>query len=226
MPGITAKERQKISHELKNLGFGGIDDPNLFAQIATLYPSHDTFRGLLLSTAPDQRRIAYEALRPHLMFTPKPLDVYEMEIKQRAEREQWDVWDGSPYPKPFKVPEISLDDLAQDAIRQNLHEKEKGLHLTCGKCTAGEVFRATNRKDAERDSHRAGWRSDGQKNWCPKCVPSRCTMSLQCVKCEQVQRIRAWDPQDGYASARLRGWVIADDATCPECAVKKIVLLQ
>jgi hypothetical protein len=224
MPGITFKERQKINHQIKKMGFGGLDDPNIFAQIATLYRTHETFRGLLMSTAPDQRRIAYESLRPHLMFTPKPLDVYESEIKQKAEREQWDVWDGSAYPKSFKVPEISLDELAQDAIRQNLHEKQGGLILTCAKCTVQGYFQAKKRKEAERDSYKAGWRSDGEKNWCPEHVPARCTMTLQCGKCEIVQRIRAWDPQDGYASARLRGWVIVDDATCPECAVKKLIL--
>src|ERR1700719_3754797 len=110
MPPISSKERQKINHELKRVGFGGLDDPTIFAQIATLYRTHDAFRGLLMSTHPEQRRIAYDSLRPHLSFVPKPLDVYERETKERAEREQWDVYDGTAYPKPFQVGEIETDE--------------------------------------------------------------------------------------------------------------------
>ena len=60
MPPITQVQRSKVNHELKRLGFTGINDPNLFAQIGTLYTTHDSFRGLLMSTAQDQRHIAYE----------------------------------------------------------------------------------------------------------------------------------------------------------------------
>src|SRR5467141_1987362 len=131
MSAVTLKDRQRINHELKTLGFGGLEDSNLYAQIATLYTTHDSFRGLLLSTAPDQRRIAYEALRPHLCFVAKPLDVYEREIKERAEREQWDVWNGTPYPTKFKPGEIESDEYrlqraASEAIEQLAHEKAKG----------------------------------------------------------------------------------------------------
>lgn len=66
MRPISIQQRQKINHKLKSLGFGGLDDPNVFSQIATLYRTHDAFRGLLMSTHPEQRYIAYEALRPHL----------------------------------------------------------------------------------------------------------------------------------------------------------------
>jgi hypothetical protein len=220
----TNLDRNRVNHELKKLGLGGFEDPNLLAQIAFFIRSHDQFRGLLMAVTADKRKVAYEALRSHLRFTPKPLDVYEMELKQKAEREQWDVFDGSPYPKLFKVPEISLDRLAQDAIAQNFHEKHGGLSLTCAKCTTVEIFRANDRKQAEKESHRAGWRSDGEKNWCPKCVPGRCTMTIACCVCEKEEKIRAWDPQDGYAAARLQGWVIEDAATCSACAVKKLVL--
>ncbi len=223
MPALKPKERIKISHRLKQVGFGGIDDPNLFAQIATLYKNHNSFRGLLMSTAPDQRRIAYECLRGHLSFTPKPLDVYEREIKEKAEREQWDTWDGTAYPKHFKKP--TLSELAEKAIKENVFEAKGGLEVVCSHCLTTKVFRGRNRKEAERDFHSDGWRTDGRKDYCPEHIPSRLTMTLRCSgeNCEVEQQIRAWDEQDGYTKARLSGWVIEDAAMCPECSAKKLI---
>lgn len=233
MLGITAQERQRINHELKKVGFGGLEDPTIFAQIATLYRTHDAFRGLLMSTAPDQRRIAYESLRPHLCFAPKPLDVYEMETKLRAEREQWDVYDGTAYPKPFQPGEVESDEyklqkLAAEAIEQQKHEQAKGvLELVCIKCTVLGSFPAKTRKEALKDGQAAGWRwaerNGTLKTYCPKHVPGRATMTLTCSKCEIKQRIRVWDEQDGYRDARRLGWEIADDSTCPECS-RRIIL--
>ena len=155
MPAITPLERRKVNHELKKLGFGGIDDRNLFAQIATLYETHEKFRGLLMSTAPDQRRIAYESLKPHLSFEPKSLQDYEVEVKQRAEREQWDVWDGTAFPKPFKVPEITLNERAEKAIERG--SASGFLTLACPRCTFEEQFPGTTRADAAIKARKAGW---------------------------------------------------------------------
>ena len=231
MPPVSFLERRKIGHELKRMGFGALDDANLCAQIATLYKTHDSFRGLLMSTMPDQRRIAYEALKSHLCFVAKPLDQYEREIHEKAEREQWDIIDpGNPHlPRPFKVSEVEseeyrLNRLAQEAIAQNEHEKHGGLQMVCAKCTVAELFRAKTRKDAEKDATIAGWRSDGRKNWCPKHVPSRCTMTIACSECPREEKIRCWAPEDGYVKARLSGWVIETAAKCPKCSAPKIVL--
>jgi len=236
MSAVPLKERQRINHQLKKLGFGGLEDRNLYAQIATLYRNHDSFRGLLMSTAPDQRRIAYEALRPHLMFVAKPLDVYEREIHEKAEREQWDIWNGTAYPDKFKVGEIESEEyklsrLAAEAIEQSEHEKAKGiLSLVCTKCTVLRQFPAPNRKGAFKAAHDAGWRWDERngtnRTYCPEHVPGRATMKLECAKddCGKVVRLRVWDQQDGYAMARRLGWEIGDAAVCPRCSVKRIVL--
>ena len=112
MPPITQVQRSKVNHELKRLGFAGINDPNLFAQIGTLYTTHDSFRGLLMSTAQDQRRVAYDAIKPHLCFVAKSLDTSEREIHEKAEREQWDVIDpNNPhFPRAFKVSEVKTEE--------------------------------------------------------------------------------------------------------------------
>jgi len=240
---ITQLDRQKINHELKRLGFGGLDDRNLYSQIATLYTTHQAFRGLLMSTAPDQRRVAYEALRPHLCFAAKPLDVYEMEIKQRAEREQWDVYNReSHYTEPFKVGEVESDEyrlnrLAQEAIEQQAHAKAGGvLELVCTKCTYAHQFPGKTKKDAQKTAQSAGWRWAERngviKIYCPKDVPGRATMTLECGECPRKARIRVWDEQDGYRDARLLGWEVGgatdvQTTKCPTCAAKtKIQLVQ
>lgn len=234
MSAITLKERQQINHKLKKVGFGGLDDPNLFQQIATLYTTHDSFRGLLMSTVPDQRRIAYESIRPHLCFVAKPLDVYEREIKEKAEREQWDVWNGAAYPDKFRVGEIEtaeyrLQRQAQEALEQNAHEKAGGyLELVCRRCTLQKFFPAKNRKAACKDAYDAGWRWDERngtkRTYCPGHVPGRCAMAIECAKCERVSRFRVWDEQDGYKMARLAGWVIEEDCKCPQCSAPKVII--
>ena len=234
---ISLDQHQKINHNLKKLGFGGIDDANLFAQIATLYRTHDSFRGLLMSTKPAERNIAYNALRPHLCFTPKPLDVYEREIHEKAEREQWDVIhkDNPHWPQPFKVGEVESDEYklekaAQEAIEATEHEKAKGLvSLVCTHCTVEGRFPAQTKKLALKKAHEDGWRWDERngitKTYCPSHVPGRATMTLECSECHLTQRHRVWDQQDGYAKARLAGWEISEAAKCPKC-VAKLVLVQ
>lgn len=244
MPPISFKERQQVNHKLKQLGFGGLDDANILSQIATLYTTHDAFRGLLMSTAPDQRRIAYEALKPHLCFVPKPLDVYEMEAKQKYEREQWDTIDpdNPHFPKAFRPGEVETEEyriqrLASEAIAQNAHEKHGGLELVCTKCTVAQLFRAKTRKDAEQDARSAGWRwaerNGVMKTYCPKHVPGRATMTLTCSNvlnefseevCGRSVKLHVWDQQDGYAAARLAGWTIEDVTKCPRCSVKLVTL--
>jgi hypothetical protein len=234
---ITLNERTRINHELKKLGFGGLNDANTIQQIATLYRTHDSFRGLLMSTAPDQRNIAYNALRPHLCFVPKPLDVYEREIHEKAEREQWDVIhkDNPHWPQPFKVGEVETDEYrlekaAQEAIEAKEHEKAKGVvSLICTRCTVEGRFPAQTKKLALKKAHEDGWRwaekNGVQKTYCPSHVPGRATMTLECSGCHLTQRHRVWDEQDGYRMARLAGWKISEAAKCPMC-VAKLVLVQ
>lgn len=230
MAFTSLEDRRKINHQLKTIGFGGLEDPNLIQQLAFVIEGHDHFRNILKVVQPLQRQIAYNTLRPHLTFAAKPLDVYIAEMGRIAEQEQLPIWDGETYyPKEMKVSDIKLEGLAQEAIQQTEHEKAKGkLELVCTKCTVAEYFPAKLRKQAYDAAHRAGWRwaerNGSMKIFCPKDVPGRLTMTLTCSKCEIVQRVRAWDEQDGYSNARLRGWVIGDDSTCPECAVKKLIV--
>lgn len=221
---MALTDRKRVDHELKRLGFGGLDDPNLIPQIAFFIKNHEQFMKQLHSVKPPERRHAYNALRPHLRFPAKPLDVYEAEMKDFADRQQLPIFDGSVYGKPYKTAEVRLREVAEEALAQNHHEKHGGLTVACSKCKVAQIFRAKTHKEAERAAHEAGWRSDGQKAYCPEHVPSRCTMSLECKDCERLYRLRCWDPQDGYAKARLAGWVIENAATCPRCAAKPVLV--
>jgi hypothetical protein len=222
---MSKDDRSAVDREFRRLGFGGLDDPNLIPQIAFFIRNHDHFRSQLFSVLPEKRREAYNALRPHLRFTPKPLDVYEAEMKEYAERMQLPGFNPATGELvPFKAGSVDLDLIATEAIKQNKHEKDGGLQLTCKHCLTVEVFRAKIRKMAEKDAQAAGWRSAGDSSWCPKHVPTRVTMRLLCSNCSSEEKLRAWDEQDGYAKARLMGWKIGDTAECRDCSAKALVL--
>lgn len=227
----TVRDRIRVNHELKKLGLGGLEDPTLVKQIAFCIRTHEAFRAVLMGCTAENRAKAYHSLAPNLVhFKPKPLDVYERETHDRAEREQWDIWDGTAYPKPFKVGEVLTDEYklarqAEDAIDDIDHEKHKGvLEMVCIRCTVAECFRAEKRRDATKHAYDAGWRTEERngvkKSYCPKHVPGRAWMKLLCANCYKEERIRVWDEQDGYRDARRLGWVIHDVAHCPTCAAQ------
>jgi hypothetical protein len=175
----SASEQRKVDRELRKLGFGGLDDPNLIPQIAFFIKNHEQFRNQLFSVDPEQRRNAYMALRPHLRFPAKPLDVYELEMKEMAERQQLPVENGTPYPTPYKPGEVGhkpkLEVVASKAIGQDeKRRKAKGtVFLVCQRCTRGEAFVGENRKAANRDAFEAGWRMNGKNPICPHCLAGR-----------------------------------------------------
>jgi DNA-directed RNA polymerase subunit RPC12/RpoP len=49
-------------------------------------------------------------------------------------------------------------------------------------------------------------------------------MSLICLECDKTETLRAWDQQDGFAKARIAGWTIGDEAMCPQCSTKLILV--
>ena len=230
-------DRKLIHNQLRRIGFGGFDDTNLIAQMAFCIEGHDHFRNVLTPINPLQRSIAYHALAPHLTFAPKPLDVYEAEMRQIAEQQQLPTWnDKTKMPEAYRVPEISLDGLATEAIAQRKHEDGGGvLTMICANCTVAGNFSAKRRKDAYAEAHNLGWRwamrNGTEKCFCPRHVPGRLTMTLTCSNEDcphggngkpKVEQVRAWDEQDGYTAARLRGWHIGDMARCPKCSLKEL----
>ena len=74
-----------------------------------------------------------------------------------------------PKPKPFKVPEVNLNGVAENAISNELDSaKAKGhLELVCPRCTFAEMFSGETRLDAHIKARKAGWTLDGIL--CPSC---------------------------------------------------------
>jgi len=61
------------------------------AALAKTIRDHKHFETQLTSTDAESRQMLYDALRPHLRFEAKPLDVYVASAGQMAEREQLPV---------------------------------------------------------------------------------------------------------------------------------------
>jgi hypothetical protein len=171
--------RSAVDRELRKLGFGGLDDPNLVPQIAFCIRNHEQFRSQLMSVEPGKRHLAYTQLRPHLRFQAKPLDVYEAEMKLLAEQQQLPTLrEGEIYPTPFKP--ATLEERATAALapeKQKAHPDEvltrsKTLTLICANCLKEESFHSWSRILAELKATDAGWYSEGDKSWCKEHKPS------------------------------------------------------
>lgn len=172
---MPTSERTKVDKELRKLGFGGLDDPNLIPQIAFCIRDHAQFRSQLFSVVPEKRAMAYNQLRPHLRFTAKPLDVYEAEMKEMAEKQQLPtLGEGEIYPKPFKTVELAeVAERVEAAIADEYEKpKERSLTLTCAHCLKEESFHSWSRVIADMKATDAGWFSEADKSWCPEHKPT------------------------------------------------------
>lgn len=174
----TARDRIKVNNELKKLGFGGHDDPNLVSQLAFCIRTETFFRSFLMAVEPEKRAMAYRALKPHIVhFTPKPLEEYEREVKEKAEHEQWPTWDGTPFPKPFKVQNIvTLEKKAEKAIARGV------LTISCHTCLLEMQFPGANRNDGLWEAYKAGWRWRDDRSYCPLHVPEEVKLLIDRIQ--------------------------------------------
>ena len=185
--------RQKqVNHELKKLGFGGLDDPAIVQQMAFCVQDHEHFRKVLLAVGTgEQRKIAYDVMRPHLRFEAKPLDWYIMRGQQEAEELQLPVQNGDgtfTAFKDYRPKQTPLEARAENALKDSvLRESAKGvLQLVCTKCTQQGIYYATDAIAAYAAAQRHGWvfqklarKKEGggietkEINICPKCPAAR-----------------------------------------------------
>ena len=52
---LNKSERRRLSHELQRMGLASLEDPALLQQLATIYNTHEKFRGMLMSVTPEKR---------------------------------------------------------------------------------------------------------------------------------------------------------------------------
>jgi hypothetical protein len=153
---------KQVDRNLKQMGFGGIDDPNIMKQLAFMVKDHDQFRKLLTTVEPEKRTVAYESLRPHLRFPAWPLDVYMAKAAELAANRLAD--------------QAPLDVLASDAIERNRREEESQgvLTLDCHRCTKVQAYPGLRRTIALGYAMKDGWtfregEDKKEVSICPEC---------------------------------------------------------
>jgi len=196
------ENRQTLNRYLGVHGLSTLDDPQgLCAQLGFLVEDHAHFRSLINKCLPEYRADMYEALRPHLSFTPRPLDVYIAELGQQAEAEQLPTVDLEGKFHAYRVAEIRSLAEADDEIERSQQESAEEaedlyrlrstieglvgqqlskhhLTLTCRSCTREETFHGGTKGDAIWKARKAGWTygldKTGQgKEICPDCPATR-----------------------------------------------------
>ena len=181
----TFRQRQ-LNHQLKKIGFGGLDDPSLIHQMAFCVRDHEHFRKVLVVIEPEKRKIAYEAMSPHLRFKAWPLDRYIIAAQQEAEELQTPVMmqDGKIVDyKDYHGERPSLEVMAEKAIHGDYQQKtfQGSLALACSSCLRNKKFPAPDRIAGYALAKKSGWifverEVKGEKKEfaiCPRCAKKR-----------------------------------------------------
>jgi len=169
----SSGERQAINRFLGSRGLATLEDPGaMAAHLGFLIEGHDQFRRALVKCEPGERRNMYEALRPHLGFEPKPLDVYIAEAGAEAEAQQLPTIDAEGKLHAYRTADLQTIERVMDECLS-----EFTLTVTCRKCTKEAVFRGHSHRDVVFKLRSAGWtwdelRGDGIEI-CPDCPATR-----------------------------------------------------
>lgn len=167
-------KQREIKQAAQKLGFSDPNSQDFLQQAGACVRDHDHFRKILLSCEPEQRKICYDAMRPHIFrFKPWPMDRYIIKGQQEAEELQLPVFgkDGKLVAyKDYHGEKPSLDVMAQDAIADAERERNaKGaVTLICDKCTREGRFPAEDYLRGLALAKEKGWillRVPPDDNW-------------------------------------------------------------
>ncbi len=166
-------DRTLLNRYLGLHGLATLDDPaSLIPQLGFLVEGHDHFRRILIKCVPDERRSMYEALRPHLGFEAKPLDVYIAEAGAEAEAQQLPTVDAEGNFVAYHTATIRTIERLVDETLSAHH-----LSVTCRKCTKAATFHGHSKRDALDKLRSAGWTWDEMNGngleICPDCPAVR-----------------------------------------------------
>jgi hypothetical protein len=158
---------EKLNHELKKRGFGGLDDPTIVQQLAVVVRDHVHFRQILMAVVPEERTNCYETMRPHLRFEAWPLDRYVAKAAELAANKELD--------------KAAIDILAEQALARNQRDIDTlgVLALVCTRCTTEDTFKGATLHVALKAAAKAGWgkafdyRNKKTLTYCPKCAKAR-----------------------------------------------------
>ena len=148
------QNRKTINNYLGNRGLSTLDDPRgLVQQLGFMVEGHDHFKQMINKCPPQERRNMYEALRPHLRFEPKPLDVYVSELGMEAEAQKLPTLDVDGKLHEYRPAEIQT--VVRDVVEETLAQHH--LVLECRKCTKTATFHGGRKVDAISNARQAGW---------------------------------------------------------------------
>lgn len=161
---MKRRDDNAINRVLGAHGLGTLDDSGVVSALGDMVADHQHLAELLRACEPDLRREMYEAMTPHLKFTPKPLEDYVIAAKEHAEAAQLPTMDSAGNLHPYRQP-FAGSPLAKPAP----HEE---LHVTCRRCGKGVFFTGERKADAIRNLRDCGWAYDELGIWhlCPECL--------------------------------------------------------
>jgi hypothetical protein len=162
------------------------DSSGLLPRLGFLVQDHEHLRSLLARCEPENRSSMYDSLKPYLRFTPRSLDVYIAESKERAERQQLPTVDadGNVNFNSKLTPTIdqevaaitpTLDQEATAIVQRVVGDAvaKWTLEVTCRKCTKFATFSGIRKADAVDAARDAGWAYDSWRDGseiCPDCL--------------------------------------------------------
>jgi hypothetical protein len=158
----TPQETHSINRVLKARGLPTLDQPGVVEALARQVDDHQHFMELLRACDPALRRDAYEAMRPHLTFTARPLEDYIIAAKQHAEAAELPVMDEYGFLKPYSSGVITTIEIPAVELR-----------VVCSKCSKEAIFLGAFKGDAIFTMRSSGWAFDEsvkQAHVCSECL--------------------------------------------------------
>jgi hypothetical protein len=166
--------RLLLNRVLGKVGLSTLDDPTGIAQqLGFLVEDDKHFKQLLNRCEPQYRREMYEALRPHLGFEARALDVYIAELGMEAEIAKLPVVTGDGKLRAHHTQDIrTISRVIEETI------SKRHLVMTCRACTREEAFHGGVREEVIRKAREAGWTygvDDAGEGYeiCPECEAAK-----------------------------------------------------
>lgn len=177
---MNQDEARQLENQLIVMGLNRLDDPALIpalAKIINAHPGyldpHDFYIGMLNECDQEKRGEMYEALRPHLKFSPWPLEQYISRLREHAANVE-SVDAPVQIGEKKKAPPVIFGGHKFEECDINSAESVI-LELTCYKCTFHEEFMGLTPVQAVMAARQVGWARDlvKQAEICPKCPAIR-----------------------------------------------------
>ena len=159
----TQQESNAINRVLKSWGLGSLNEPGIVETFARAVDNHDHLTKLLRACEPQLRRDMYQAMKPHLRFTAKPLEEYVIAAKEAAEAAQLPRMDAEGNLLPYAYITASI---------MTVEVPEFELWVQCHRCRKEAFFYGERKVDAIQVMRNSSWAFDelNESGMCPECL--------------------------------------------------------